>query len=63
MKDEEKIIVGLHRIVWSYAILVSWLLMIFTVCFLIMKNSDNASEIIEAFSKTSSLWEVVLGVL
>lgn len=62
-KKKENIIVELWRPMFGYAVSISWVLMMTTICYVVVVDSQNAGEIIAAFSETSSLWGAVLGVL
>lgn len=51
------------RAVFGYCVSFSWLLMMITICFVVLKKDERAIEIIHAFSETATLWGSILGVL
>ena len=48
---------------FGYSVSIAWLLNMFTICYVIWTDSENAAEIISALVETTSLWAVALSVL
>jgi hypothetical protein len=48
---------------FGYAVSIAWLLNMFTICYVILTDRENAAMIISAIVETTSLWAIALGVL
>jgi len=53
----------LWRPVFGYAVSLTWVLHMLTVCHVVWSDNPRAPEIIMALVETTSLWSVALGVL
>ncbi|MDR1694563.1 MAG: hypothetical protein LBR70_05190 [Lactobacillaceae bacterium] len=62
MKKNKKIIVGIHRIIFCYVVLAGWLLVVAAVSYVMIKDTNNATNVLNAFSQTKYLWEIVWGI-
>ena len=51
------------RPAFGYSVALAWLLTMSTICYVVLADYPNASNIIEALVETTSLWSVALGVL
>ena len=51
------------RPAFGYSVALSWLLCMFTLCYVIVSDNPRAPEIIMALVETTSLWGIALGVL
>lgn len=51
------------RPVFGYAVSLTWVLHMLTVCYVVWSNNPRAPEIIMALVETTSLWSVALAVL
>lgn len=48
---------------FGYSISLTWLMLMFSICWVVVGGNKNAAEIIMALVETASLWGVALGVL
>ncbi len=48
---------------FGYAVSISWVATMLTICYLILSGNENAEKIIMALVETTSLWGIALGVL
>ena len=51
------------RPAFGYSVALAWLLTISTVCYVIIADYPNVTEIIASLVETTSLWSIALGVL
>lgn len=51
------------RPAFGYSMALAWLLNMATICYVVIANSERATEIITALADTTSLWGIALGVL
>lgn len=51
------------RPAFGYSVALAWLLNMATICYVVVADYDNATEIINSLVETTSLWSVALGVL
>lgn len=50
------------RPLFGYAVSVTWVMHMLTICLVVWENNPRAPEIIMALVETTSLWSVALGV-
>lgn len=62
LASEDKF-VRFWRPAFGYSVAVAWLLNMGTICYVVIADYPNASEIIMSMVETTSLWSVALGVL
>lgn len=51
------------RPVFGYAVSLTWVLHMLTICYVVWSNNPRAPEIIMALVETTSLWSMALGVM
>ena len=51
------------RPAFGYSVAVSWLMNMATICYIVIRDGENASGTISALTDTTSLWGIALGVL
>lgn len=51
------------RPAFGYAVSLTWMMHMLTVCYVVWSDNPRAPEIIMALVETTSLWSVALGVL
>lgn len=51
------------RPAFGYSVALAWLMTMFTICYVVLADYENAAEIIMSLVETTSLWSVALGVL
>lgn len=62
LRSEDKF-VRFWRPAFGYAVSIAWMMVMITICYVILSNRPDATEIIMALVETTSLWSVALGVL
>lgn len=51
------------RPAFGYCVSVAWLMYMAVICYVVITDKPNASEMILSLAETTSLWSVALGVL
>lgn len=51
------------RPAFGYSVAIAWLLTMSTICYVIIADYNNVTEIIMSLVETTSLWSIALGVL
>lgn len=63
MKKKKIIIIKPRSKILVYAVVIGWLFMVMAVSYAIIKDTENAGEIMKGFSKTSPIWDFAFGVI
>lgn len=62
LASEDKF-VRFWRPAFGYSVAIAWLLTMSTICYVIIADYENVTEIIMSLVETTSLWSIALGVL